>query len=450
MKRLADQKQAKENKNEFTSNFEQKHVDYFACAKQDTWIPFRLLGNFWEAREKPSDPKVFLTSKIAVDTNNWYLTTIWPTVWNEAKKSHVPDPDWILTRFYNDVLDGEWKNPTREEKQADPEKRGVYLHKYSGSPTFERVKKNGISGEKFPKNFYPQQKVIGNIHDPLDIEFHKTTNRSKVLCTKVGTKQREDGQVIYYPELGIPLNLYDDLITISGSAEGLFSEFDVAVRLSGKTYKIVHYSTIEIPKEIRAVMNGDPIPEYDLWDLDEIVPVTRYSTLKKLLGKLFSDWDAYAKRDYMDQLVALCAQEAEEYKQKLEENKKKDPGDTSTQHPVKQPEVPVAKPEETVPPKKEEASVVPPKRGQRVAEEPSKPSYEELFAKTFPGFNKLPEDEQVYFNEVYDGFDDKGEPKWRDVPGGIAPCNGEGGCGRNTHQPASLRWCSFCGFKFPT
>lgn len=451
MKRLSDQKKAKDISNKFTGTFEQKHVDYFACAKQETWIPFRLLGNPWEAREKPSDTKLFLTSKIAVDTNNWYLSTIWPAVWNEGRKEYVPDPDWILTRFYNDVTDGEWRNPTREEKQADPNRRGVYVYKYAGSPIFERVKRNAIQGEKFQKSFYPQPRVIGNIHDPLDLEFHQRTNRSKVLCTKVNSKQREDGQVIYYPELGIPLSLYDELVTLAGATEGLFSEFDVAVRLLGKTYKVLHYSTIEIPKEIRSVMNGDPIPDYDLWDLDELVPVTRYSTIKKLFGKMFSEWDAYAKRDYTDQLIALCAEEAEEYKKKLEENKKKDPEDTSTQHQVKQPDPPVTEQEETtVPPKQEKP--VPPKRGQRGVERSSNDgdSYQELLAKTFPGLDKIPEDEEEYFYEIFDGFNDKGEPVWKDAPGGIAACNGEGYCGRNTYQPASLRWCVYCGYKFPS
>jgi hypothetical protein len=444
--RIKAAKDSAENKTDYEgSNFKQPEVDYFEFSVTGKYIPFRVLGNPWEARVNPTDCKLVMTSKILSDTGKFYLPVNWKWIMDFRKNKPIADPDWILTRLYNDIMDCEWENPTKEQKEADPNVKSKRIYKHETSSIFKRVKNNQRQGDEYPKGFYPSSRVVMNVRDPLDVAFHEKTKRSKVLCSRVGSKTNEDGSIVYYPEYGMPLSVYDDFIANIVSNAGGHFDFDVASKKDKKTdgtwyYKVQHCSSIEIDPEVRKQLSADPIDTsaWALFDLDELLPVTFYSTLRKVLGGLFQDWDTYAKRDFRDQLEELANHEAEAYKAKLESQKQKDPESTATQHSVKQPEakveVPVAAP------------TVAPKRGERKAAK-TEMSDSDRFKKTFWGFDKLPEEERAYFNQIFNGFDAEGKPTWKDKdPDGatltLVPCKG------GKYQPQTLKFCSFCGSNF--
>lgn len=441
---FARQKAAEEAKKNPQQNYqaeEPKEIDYFSGFKDDQYIPLRIIGLPWEHPDrKPTDCKLIMTSKVLADSGQYYLPVIWQWKMDFVKSKPIPDPDWILTRLYNDIMDFEWKNPTKEEREADPNVKGERVRKHATSAVFKRVDNNQKEGWT-PQRFYPSARVIANVRDPLDLEFHKRTGKAKVLCSKVNSKQQEDGSIKYYPELGMPLSVYDEILRIAKMTSGYY-DFDVAVlKYEIMKYRVYHGSAIEIPAKTKGQMSvepldllGEPWTNLILENLDESFNVTRYSTMRKVLGGLFQDWDTYAKRDFRDQLEELANHEAEVYKAKLESQKKKDPESTSTQHPVKQPEVKV------------EAPTVTPKRGERKSAK-AEMSDSDRFKKTFWGFDKLPEEERAYFNQIFNGFDADGKPTWKDKdPDGAAltlvPCKG------GKYQPQTLKGCAYCGLNF--
>ena len=293
---------------------------------------FRIIGDPLHVREKGTDPKLIFYSEIVRDDLNGYTQIIWP--WIEADGKYKPDPNWILTRLYNTVMDGEWKERSEAEIAAG-ESRWYKIPSYGETEVYKRIKGNRKQEDKgFARRFWPSQKVLMNVIDRHDT-WCKDNKHTKCLSSKVTTKiypdKDEQGnpteKEITFAATGVPATLYTSLFEHFMRRCGDWS-FDAVVTkdAANKKYNVIDAAVTQmISQHSTEISSVDELTDeekaYELFDFDKLKKITTYNKLKKTLSGLFKLCDANLGTNFYEELCELEAKEAEEYKAQKEAQK---------------------------------------------------------------------------------------------------------------------------------
>lgn len=299
-------------------------------------VVFRVMGYPAEYREKPTDAKIVLQSKILKDGGKSYNIINWPFV--EKKGKYVPDPEWLLTRLYNKVMERKFIpyteadiNGVEVKKQADGSIKndrgysGKSVDLHPDSATYKRITNNKKPEEqKSFRQFFPSQRVVMNIDSRMDnwCAIHK---HSKILSTKVGVQEitTKEGtkDYIYYPETGISKSMYDDFLTFIRNSCRTWFDRDFIITRTHKNDKysqtILDGTSLKTLKQgdekLWSIINDKPTTEeenaYEQYDMDSLFKVASYTKLKTNLSGLFKMFDEEFGEKLYDELVLYAMEE---------------------------------------------------------------------------------------------------------------------------------------------
>ena len=303
--------------------------------RKDKEIGGRIVGNPYEARQNPWDVKIILYSEILNDNKNEFVKITWPLI--EKGEKFLPDPNWILTRLYNAVTDGDWEKYTEDMidnkeivRRADGEiikrKGGKELnvywkHIHSEKTCFQRLRKeNNIrSTDKFPRNVFPVPRVLMNWIDRMD-NWCIENKHTKMLSSRISpyTFKNDEGKniTIHYIDRGIPFILYQKIWENVIETRGHW-DLDIILKLgSDRNYTIRDSLEDKISEESKQIVVSTPLTEeeknYEKYDLDEIFIPSSYVKIKNNLTGLFKLVDSELNTTFTEELDELAFGEAKE------------------------------------------------------------------------------------------------------------------------------------------
>lgn len=442
--------------------------------EDNKYVVLRLLGLPHEAPKeikKSTDCKVILQSEIKKDDGKGYTKINWPMVERDSDRKFVPDPDWILTKLYKEVRSGSPRKFDESDlsrpgftKGADgkvvnaDKKKGEYEYFHKDKQCFKRVDKKGNTREgDFEKSFYPSTKILMNV-------IHKNDNwcvenkQSKLLSTKVSEYKFHDEKenkekIIYYPNTGITNQLYGKIF---GHVMDFRSDWDIDIAIekyqpspssNQRDYRIKDATDYnKLDDDLKKIMTENPLTkeeqEYDLYDLDELFPVSSYAKIKRHLKGLFKLVDSELGTDFEDQLNLLVEEEKAEREKKKAEKEEKELNEGTPVENTERPEV-TEEPKEVVEEKKEETQ---PKGRSRKPEPEINTSND--YSANFPAYDKLNKEEKAF---IESGAVVKFEgtiPVWAE-PQNIEFCANKECFYKDTNErtkyPLDINTCPVCG-----
>lgn len=343
MKREEEVKLNKENQNNFNfSSSEREFIEWMGITtyhnKQKTKEErvMRIVGNPFEVKENSSDAKLILFSEWLNDDGKGYIKLNWPII--DKNGSFKPDPDWILTKLYNEVNKGGWGKYTEEMMESDKELTKlngeiVNRNKKSFFWKAENIDKtchsyivdkfNQKQGDQYSKQIYPSKRVFLNVidrHDNWCIENKKT----KVLSSRTNVYNFTDdtgkaGERVY-ADWGVPMIVYTGLHDNILAYKDHWNVIDTIIRLDNNNNYIIRDASEEkISDESKRIASIDPLTdeekEYKLWDFDDYFKITSYYTIKKNLIKRFKQTDIDLGTHFEEELNDLVSKEAVEWKE---------------------------------------------------------------------------------------------------------------------------------------
>lgn len=300
-------------------------------------IVIRILGNPIEVREKPTDPKFILQSQVVKDDKKSYSYINWPYV--EDKGNFIPDPNWIVTKFMDKVLEGKWIR--YEEKDVDgvdivkrdgkiintktdsPYKEGYFNYFNSKTEIFKIITAgNSKEGEKFPKKFQPAKRVVANVIDRMD-NWCVDSKHTKLLSGKKVPWEfkKDDGtkDTIYFTDTGIPIGLYDEIMDHCAAVGTLDIDLviikDNTLQSKYRVWDITDIKYLKDPMTLKIGKKDKLTPDelsYEMYDLDKLYKVSSYHKIKKTLNSRFALCDAELKTNFVAELDDLVKKEKEE------------------------------------------------------------------------------------------------------------------------------------------
>ncbi len=228
---------------------------------------------------------------------------------------------------------------TYDENAIDPRtnQKGVKTYKYSNEAIGKRVIFNGEPDAKYPSSMLDELKsrVMVNVIDRLDPDFHKEFKLTKVLIDGAYTSKK--GEYVTGDPC-IKLTTYSSLVSFMKKESKILDEDDIVIERyskdsspDGKKFYDFYYANDDIkkswnPGEKENPGNGkytkmvrgaefafDTHPDdkaLQLIDLTKFVEVTPYRTIKKGFQKLISEADRLTGTKLMDELDKLVAEEA--------------------------------------------------------------------------------------------------------------------------------------------
>lgn len=291
---------------------------------------FRILGNPMEVRQNPTDPKLILQSSVVKDDRSGYYKLNWPVV--EKNGKYVPDPDWIVTKFYNKVNEGKWEK--YPDGQLDHRgKNGKYVKYHQNTKIFSVIDNNAKEGEKFPKSFFPSKRVVMNVIDRHD-SWCKDNKHSKLLTSKkvpFEITTEEGKKTIYFEDTGVPEMVWSAIMDHCKATGTLDIDLVVTKKSDDKKYSV--FDITDYPKYVTEasfkIGSKDALTEeekqYELYDLDKLYGVSSYAKVKKVMKAKFALCDSELGTNFVDELERLVKKEAEERASEVDvEQKEKD------------------------------------------------------------------------------------------------------------------------------
>ena len=269
----------------------------------------RILGNPLLMRREPTDPKLSFVSHIVGD-NGKKFRCIWP--------DRSEQPDWILWKVLNTVLENHWENDKDTGKGHQ-----VYHHAKTHPECFTRVYKNN-SDNKYEKGWYPTAFVNMNVIDREDMEYHAEKKHSKLLSKKA--KEIGDSGKFWY-DPGVPRTAYNAIWDEVVEYAGNWVNYDVVLRKlkADPWYRAFHGvdDFKKLSEQERSFVVEGPLTEdekaYELYDLDQLFKITSYMKIKSRLGEFIKKVDIDFKKNFYTELEKLAEQEKAEYEAKNEQ-----------------------------------------------------------------------------------------------------------------------------------
>jgi len=344
----ADEQRKKEAEN--AKNNSGNYADYeevkWLSLDLNSWIAFRPLGVPWDFRTESWHPKMILQSKIVKDDKSNFSKINWPYVLKGGK--YVADPDWILSKLYNKVMEASWVKYS--EADIDPKNKigrnqegkivnakgydSYRVDKYSTTQIYQLINFNKKSTQDKSMNaFKPSFKVVMNIISRMD-DWCKVNKHTMLLSTKVGYQEIVDKvtgnkTTINFPQTGISKSMYDEFIHYTQRSNNRW-DVDFAIHRyqdSQDMYKN-DYTDAKLrdrnDASIRDLMTDVPLTTeelgYEKYDIDKITQITSYQKLLNHHKGLFKLFDMEFNQSLTEELIHL----ADEEKRKYEEDHKND------------------------------------------------------------------------------------------------------------------------------
>jgi len=454
-----ERKQLKKERGPYNPDFEQ--VTWMGLDR--SFRVFRAVGMPPNQRLDGTDALHVFHSRIADDKGETERHVIWKPALKadgslvmEGSKAQL-DESWILYRLYNEITSFEWKKKTQEE--WDKGVPGVKLYKYEDSDAFKRVmhNKRKNSKNKFENRFEPRLRVVMNVIDRHDMEWHQENEHTKLLSSKVNTVEKDEG-VLEFADIGIPISCYDLILTNVIQAMKLqnklpdWNELDIVIKKLGETpwYEVRDATEAKIGAEAQALASTASLTEEEMnwerYDLDKIYKPASYHKLQRNFKGLFQSWDGYRGTNYTGELEQLVEEEKELHKEMYGNDS--DP-ETEGQPKGTHTSVPSdPKPSRRV--KKDEPA---PEEKDSEPEDTRTP-IEKMKAAgdIFPHLDKLTEEDWKEIEKKLKDFKD-GVPVWdRTVASEIVPCDTSGCKYPNssvaTEWPDTVLHCACCGTEY--
>ena len=303
-KKKEAERQERKNNGGFSKDFEDIP---FVALETDKVKVLRLVGDPYTIRSKPTDSKIVLSSWMVDDKNQNFVCK-----WSEDKK-------WILWRIFDKVMESKWDKTATDPN--DPTKKGmrVYLNATKYPELYKRVKTNGRDASKYERGWYPTRSIVINAIDRDDYEWHTTNKACKVLAKKVKESENDKGEITRFYEPGIPVSCYDLILKSVVEENGVWEDFDIAIRKTeGDPYYEVYSSMDERKiKEAHAKMSGEPLNademSWKLNDLDHLYQITSYRKIQSRLGDFIAEVDRCLQTKFVEELSSLVEEEKAKY-----------------------------------------------------------------------------------------------------------------------------------------
>lgn len=313
------------------SNFSYEEINWLGLEDEKD-IVFRILGQPYEVRQKPTDAKLIFWSKVLNDKGS-YAQIIWKTKKDyQDKDLRELDEDWFFYKFYKKVMERRFEPFTTPSKDG---KKGKYVYLHEGKDAYQRISENKRPKDKYPPKVYPSQRVLLNVISRMD-DINSSTAHSSILTSKLNPWTNDKGELSYFVDPGITHNIYDkifdNIVRFRKKTHGGWN-LDAVIRKVSKKAPDGHTEVdwivrdiIEdkIEDDVRELGNADPLTAsekgYKLYDLDKLFPVASYSKIQKNFSNLIKSWDSDTGSNYYDQLLELVEKEKKEW-----EESKKDP-----------------------------------------------------------------------------------------------------------------------------
>ena len=364
------QKKEREESKNFTS-FDYEEIVYEGLAVGKP-IAFRIVGNPAEYRMCPTDAKIVLQSKMVKDGEKGKTKINWR--FTEKKGKYVIDPDWILSKLYNKVMEKKFvkytekdisveKQITKSEDGSIKNSRGYegeYKDLHTNTECYSRLKFNKLpSEEKTFGDAYPATRIVFNIISRMD-DWCVKNKHTKLLSTKVGTKEviSDTGEktTLYFPETGISKSMYDELLGYIRQIAINPTTTDFVIT---RTYNNDKYSQTIFDgngllklgrgdkKILESIKEGSITEEeksYGLYDLDVLFKEASYNKIKKNLTALFKLYDTEFNDNLYDELCALAEEEKKNNAENSQEDNEEDaPAKVGESQEVEKPATPEKK-----------------------------------------------------------------------------------------------------------
>ena len=264
-------------------------------------------------------------SFIALDNGQgrWF---IWKTITDE-NGLRVPDKSHILFRLAKKVLEADWVNKPKDQKQPTEIHFGKECHR--------RVKINKPKGSTYAtgKQFLPETRGVMQVIDRKDPQFHAKTKKPKVLQSKISlyTPPVDDPSKAYtvdYSDKGVPFSVWSDykeLFEKIGNEESAKRDFLFWKQPDSKSikYKVAHCKNEDAILEFKNIdianisKYGDLTPEesaIEILDVEKHYAHFSHNWIKKNLIQLFEVTDKELGTNFTKELIDICAKETAKWK----------------------------------------------------------------------------------------------------------------------------------------
>jgi hypothetical protein len=344
-----EQKKAREDSKNFVP-FDFEEIAYEGLAI-DKPVAFRIIGSPMEYRQFPYEAKLVLQSKMVTDDYKGKTRINWRYV--ESKGKYIIDPDWILSKLYNNAMsrqfvkytekDIDGKSVIKTEDGSIKNSRGYtgeYRDLHTHTKTYQRLKFNKtINEQKSFGDAYPSSRIVMNVISRMD-DWCSTNKKTKILSTKVGVKEGtkiekdELGNTytvtftMYFPETGISKSAYDELLDYirTSGVDPTTTDFVITRKyindkysqsiIDGEGLLKLGRASSDILNKIKSGKLTEEESKYETYDLDKFFAVSSYNKIKKKLSGLFKLYDEEFHDNLYDELCALALEE-----EKLREEK---------------------------------------------------------------------------------------------------------------------------------
>lgn len=431
------------------NNFQYQELQWMFL-KADKESVFRVIGEPWPTRKKSTDTKLILYSEILKDDKSGYFRCNWkPAVDEDGYETENLDPDWFLTRFYNDVMRNKWQNYPEGEKdgQGNTGKR-VFFNE--GTETYNRIKFNKKEGRLYPPRVYPSKVFITNVIDRHDL-WCETNSHTKLLSRREMSwevdKRNESGKIVKERNsvavIGVPYAVYEKLIDDVVSYSNHW-DLDVVVKRNGKEYSARDITEKKISDESKIIGNADPLTakekEYEKYNLDKLFGVTSYSKIKKNIGGLIKLWDSESGSNYTEELNALVAEEEKKWGEAASKVEKESMKELESESVLESSEVEVTK-------EKDSEFIEEVERRESKIEVNNENKEFSINKEHFPNYDKLSEKDKTIFMDSIKSIEN-GIPQWKSDIKVLGCSNMEceyPGTNMTTAFPTIMKTCPVCG-----
>jgi hypothetical protein len=235
------------------------------------------------------------------------------------------EKDHLMWRLISKFLETEWVDKKRVSKWASIYPDLVERISHGGE-------KEGTLLYKYSKGFVGQRRVIFNVIDREDMDWHRKYKHTKLLSKFINKKANDKGEEVEYPVIGVPsYGFIDELVNLI-SESGSWVNYDIAITKTGiknTPYRMDNASAIA--KAVRAgvpemgkksglssrieLISTNPLTDEEkswaFYDLKKFYSPTSYTALVKHFKDLLKQGDAAFKEDFYDECVEKAKEEAD-------------------------------------------------------------------------------------------------------------------------------------------
>jgi hypothetical protein len=289
---------------------------------------FRIVGLPWDYRESCYDPKVIFYSEFLKEDKKGFAQFIWKQQTETLPNGFVRelgkiDEDWILFRAYKTITARTWDNnlvSNESVKPGEEPKKGGWVYHYADSEAYRRIlpENNVRPGSKeFPKSVYPSQRILLPIIDRHDNWCYENKHL-KLLSSGVTIVDGKDGKPpIVFAQKGAAFALYNKIIDNVVRWHKHW-DLDIIAYKNDKDYVVYDITDNKISEKSKQIGRSEPLTEEEMnfakYDLDKNFAVSRYSKIKKELGRWFSLIDGVTGSKFTVELEELVKIEEQEDK----------------------------------------------------------------------------------------------------------------------------------------